>query len=435
MTQRSQETLTTKLQKIAGRSKADGKCEFAYLMPLISTSALAQCYSELDGTKAVGSDGITKEEYGNNLVSNLNTLVSRMQAMQYRPRPMRLVEIPKSDGTTRPISIACTEDKLVESSFSRILMAIYEPIFKDFSYGFRPGRNPVMALKSVHAGLFSSRNAHVVDVDLADYFGSIEHEKLLAVLRMRIKDERFLRYVARFLKVGHVSQNGTQPRTRGVPQGSILGPVLSNIYAHYCIDCWFTRELDAGTFRTARLTRYADDILVYTESHAEAEKFLQALKDRLCRCGLRVNDSKTKIASFSRRRFEQGEVADSFNFLGFKFYLSRSLKGKTVPKVTTDKNRLRKKLSDLNIWCSKNRSRLKLEELLSRVTARIQGHVNYFGVSTNLQAVEKFIDSARRIFFKWINRRSQKKSMTWEKFQLFLTLKGFPKARIHHKLF
>lgn len=433
--QRSQIPLITKLQMIAERSKADKTGEFSHLISLVSKENLAICFGELDGRKAVGTDGVTKEEYGLSLETNLTALISRMKTMSYRPKPMKLVEIPKSDGTTRPISIACTEDKLVESMFSRILTAIYEPNFQDFSYGFRPGKNPHMAIQTLHSALFKSKNAYVVDVDLADYFGSIEHCKLLAVLRMRIKDETFLRYIARFLKVGHAKVEGTKARRRGIPQGSILGPILSNIYAHYCIDTWFVREKKSKTFVNAKPIRFADDLVVITESEAEAELVLQKLKERLERCGLSLNGKKSKIACFSRSDFSQEKETDSFQFLGFTFYLSKSLKGFVVPKVRTEKTRYRKKLAALSAWCIRERNRMPLADFWKTYVSKVQGHLNYFGVSTNTQMLERYVNEARKIVFKWLNRRSQMRSFSWEKFQLFESRNKAPSVKIIHKLF
>lgn len=426
----NQVQLATKLQKIETRTLSNSRCTFNWLTPLLSAQNLKICFHELDGKKAVGTDGVTKAEYGKNLSENLTNLVERMKANKYRPRPMRLVEIPKNDGTSRPISIACVEDKVVETLLAKIIGSIYEPSFVDFSFGFRPGRNPHMAIRSLYDTLAKSSNAHVVDIDLADFYGSIEHDKLLQVLRMRIKDETFLRLLSRFLKNGYAKDGETGRIGRGVPQGSILGPVIANVYAHYCIDRWCEREFGA----TIQTVRFADDFVVVTTSEEQAKAFLDKLKHRLEHCGLRLNEDKSKVVKFSKEELSKGIQQGVFCFLGFQFYLGKSRRGNTIPRLQTDPKRLRKKLESIKDWCTKTSRRHKLLEFWPTICAKLQGHINYFGVSLNLRRLASFIFLSTRIVFKILNRRSQRKSFTWEKFNLFLARNGCPKARITYSL-
>ena len=256
---KSVESMETKLKKITALSVGDPKKEFNWLMPLFNRANLISCFRELDGKKAIGADGITKEEYGKNLEGNIDNLIERMKKMSYRPGPVREVLIPKEDGKFRPLGISGLEDKIVQSMYNKILGAIYEPLFYDFSYGFRPGRSCHDAIKAVRNHLYHNPCEVVIDVDLKNYFGKICHQKLLLLLRMKIKDETFIRYIVRMLKSGILSEGELRVTDEGTPQGSIVSPILSNIFAHYALDKWFKEVVENCCHRMVKMYRYADD--------------------------------------------------------------------------------------------------------------------------------------------------------------------------------
>ena len=231
----------TKLLRISNLSREDHKVEFKWLMPHFNKKSLMCCFNELSGKKAVGIDKKTKEEYGAKVEENIEDLISRMKAMAYRPAPVREVLIPKDGqkGKYRPLGISNFEDKIVQMMAAKVLEAIYEPLFLDCSYGFRVGRSCHTAIKALNTHLYRNQCEVVIDVDLSNFFGTINHEKLVKLLRMKIKDERFIRYIVRMLKAGVLSDGELRKTDEGSSQGSIASPVLANIFAHYAIDVWF----------------------------------------------------------------------------------------------------------------------------------------------------------------------------------------------------
>lgn len=427
----------TKLMRIAQLSRENPTSEFKWLMPHFNSDSLTECFNELGAKKAVGVDGVGKAAYGQNVAANISALIEKMKTMSYRPGPVRKVLIPKEGkaGATRPLGISNFEDKMVQLMTSKILGAIYEPTFRDCSHGFRPGRSCHTAVKALSTYLFKQQCKVVIDVDLKNYFGTISHRKLLDFLRLRINDEVFLRYIVRMLKAGVLSDGEFQMTEEGSPQGNVASPILTNIFAHYVIDCWFEDVVKRHVNKSVALFRYCDDMVICCDDEGDAERVMRALNERLKKFSLEMNQDKTKIVTFNKRAFAAGSDQGSFDFLGFTFYIAHSRAGNVTVKLKTSRSRMRSKLKNVTAWMKACRHSVKLKALWQQFTVKLNGHARYFGVSFNSEHVARFIHAAIRIFFKWINRRSQKRSFNWDKFKLFLERFPPPKAKVYHPLF
>lgn len=428
----------TKLMRIAALSKADPDMEFKWLMPHFNKDSLAVCFNALDGKKAVGVDGVTKEEYGKNLEANIRELTLRMKSMSYKPKPVKKVLIPKEGKKKehRPLGISTLEDKVVQLMTSKVLNAVYDPIFRNCSYGFRPTLGCHKAIKAVSDHLYRNQCETVLDVDLEDFFGTIDHGKLVDFLRIKIKDERFIRYIVRMLKSGVLSSTeGFSVTEEGSPQGNVASPVLANIFAHYVIDSWFENVVVRHTRGSAKMFRYADDIIICCGLKSDAERIKKALDGRLMKHSLKLNKEKTKMVPFSRKDHLKGKRQGTFDFLGFAFYIGKSRRGGNTVMLKTSEKRLRSKLGKVKLWCKSNRNKTKMSELWEVFCSKLAGHIRYYAVSFNKRYVLQFIEEAKRIFFKWMNRRSQRKSLTWTQIGVFLSKYPTPKVRIYHSLF
>lgn len=427
-----QATTETQLQRIAWLSARDRQKQFDCLMHHFNEASLAACFHALDGRKARGVDGVSKADYGEHLEANLKELVGRMRRMGYCPGPVRRVLIPKDDkpDAWRPLGISNLEDKLVQVMMHRVLEAIYEPLFLECSYGFRPGRGPHDAIRALHQHLYRHEVESVIDVDLASYFDSIDHKRLLGMIGEKVKDRRFLRYLTRMLKAGVLIAGELSVDDEGVPQGSVCSPILANLYAHYVIDEWFEGTVKRHCKGQVELFRYADDMVICCRYEDDARRIRKALKGRLGKYGLSLNEEKTQLVDFSRKG-----PSGVFSFLGFTFYQGKSRRGHRVPKVKTNGKRLSRKLKRVTTWAKGIRSRERLMKIWTIFCAKMRGHIRYYGVSFNLRSVSKFVHQALRILFKWLNRRSQRRSMTWEKFRLFFEANPLPRIAVYHPLY
>ena len=428
---------TTKLQRISWLSRRNPEMKFKGLMHHFNEGNLRDCFSSLNGKKATGVDGVTKEEYGQNLSDNIATLVGKMINFSHKPGPVLEVKIPK-EGTKnsfRPLGISNFEDKIIQVMMGKVLEAVFEPIFYDFSYGFRPGRGCIDAVRKLRDHLFRSRTTAIIDVDLKNFFGSIPQETILSMVQEKVSDKKLLRYINRMLKAGILADGELKMSDEGVVQGSCCSPILANIVAHYVLDEWFANVVAKHCQGKIKVIRYADDLVVACENARDAQRILSVLPKRLARFGLELNSEKTKVVSFSRSAANKGRRQGTFSFLGFTFYLGKSAKGTLIPKVKTERKRLRAKLKRVKIWILRVRSMLKLPAIWKIFRAKLQGHLGYYGVSFNTVEVQRFFSMATRIVFKWLNRRSQRKSFTWDKFNKFLTANPLPKVRVVHRLY
>jgi RNA-directed DNA polymerase len=433
----SQATTATQLTRIAQLSARDPQKTFDSLMHHVNETSLKECFHQLDGTKAVGVDGVTKAVYARDLEDNLTDLVARMKRMAYRPDPVRQVLIPKA-GTphaTRPLGLSNLEDKVVQLMMHRVLESIYEPLFLDCSYGFRPGRGCHEALRALHQHLYRKEVETIIDLDIANYFGTIDHGLLEAMLREKIQDERFMRYTKRMFKAGVLTAGELTVSEEGVPQGSCCSPILANIFAHHVLDTWFEEVVQPHCRGQVALYRYADDAVICCQYARDAERILRALRQRLAKYRLRLHEEKTQLVSFSKQAGRQGELPGTFEFLGLLFYWGRSRKGAVIPKVKTSGKRFRSKLQRVKKWARARKDKERLTTLWATFCAKLRGHIQYYGVSFNLAHVRRFLHRATRILWKWLNRRSQRRSMNWDQFHRFLQRHPLPRAKIYHALF
>ncbi len=423
--------MTTGIERIARRACSQSASVFTTLMHHYNVDNLRVCFEALDAKKAPGVDGVTKAEYGQNLEDNLRELYSQLLQMSYRPQPVRRVEIPKEDGTMRPLGISCVEDKIVQEMTRRILEAIYEPVFLDTSYGFRPQRSCHDALRQLNQEIMSQPVNWIADLDLAQFFDTMPHIEILSVLRERIKDRKFLHLIARMLKAGVQTPGGVVQDELGSPQGSIVSPVIANVFLDYVLDQWFATVVTQHCRGYCALLRYADDSIAVFEFESDAQRFMRVLPKRLAKHGLRLNREKTQLLEFGKRRawqvFKQGGHIPTLDFLGFTHYWGRSRNGKARLKRKTSKKRFRRALLSINQWLRQERNAHKLPELWQVVGQKLRGHFNYFGVSDNSLALYRFARAVHSLLFKWLNRRSQRRSFTWESFLRYQARHPLPK--------
>jgi RNA-directed DNA polymerase len=412
------------------------EARFTALLHHITVELLEQSYFALKRNAAPGIDGVTWQAYGENLTVKLTALHARIHRGGYRARPARRTMIPKADGTERPLSILCLEDKIVQQAVVYVLEAIYEEDFLGFSYGFRPGRGQHDALDALSTGIYRKRMNWVLDADIRRFFDAMSHEWLLRFLQHRIADKRLLRLIAKWLKVGIMDEHQVQRSDRGAAQGAVISPLLANVYLHYALDLWahaWRRNKATGDMM---IIRYADDVVLGFEFEHEARAFLQDLQVRLQAFELVLHPDKTRLIRFGRHAIEdrrkrgQGKP-ETFDFLGFTHFCTRSHKnGAFVIGRKTIKRRMRATLQLI-----KKELRRRLHDTIAQTGSWLQrvlqGYLNYFSVSGNDRSLWAFFAQVRRYWLRTLRRRSQRAFISWARFNQ-LTACFFPRIRLLH---
>ncbi len=430
----------TELSRIGERARKEPGLVFTSLYHHIyDVDNLRACYGKLDAKKATGVDGVTKEEYGRNLEENLRDLSARLKRMGYRPGPKRRSYIPKSGSEKgRPLGISNLEDKIVEEAVKRTLEPIYEAVFEDSSHGYRPGRSQHKCLDALGRTIQQKKVNHVVEADIKSFFDRVNHEWMIKFLRHRIGDERVIRLIIRMLKSGIMEEGLVRASEMGTPQGSILSPLLSNIYLHYVLDLWFSRRIIKQCRGEAYYFRFADDFLACFQYKSDAVGFRQRLADRLEGFGLQLAEEKTNCMEFGRfareDAYKRGEKPKEFTFLGFTHYCGKTKQGHFKVKRRTSRKKLGQSLREYTDWAKKARCVMRKGEMLRRARSRVIGHLSYYAITDNLERSSYYVYRATRILFKWINRKSQRKAYTWEGFIQALAWVGWPQLRVRKDL-
>jgi group II intron reverse transcriptase/maturase len=428
-----------KLSSISYCAKSDPTFEFMSLAHHLNVEFLKDCYCNLDRNKAVGVDKVSWLEYKQNLDNNLEILVSKLKRKAFKPLPAKRVYIPKGNNELRPLGISTIENKIVESGIARIIGSIYEADFFEFSYGFRPNKNAHQALKVIGDEINFKPVNHIVEADIKGFFNNVEHDLLLDFLKIRIKDTSLLFLINRFLKAGYIDNNLLVKSDKGTPQGSILSPMLANIFLHYVLDKWFNNTVIHHINGYCKIVRYADDFICLVQFEDDANKILRALQNRFNKYKLQLHPDKTRVFSFGRlekdNSISNNRKANTFDFLGFTHYCDKTRKGHFKVGRKTSAKKFRAKAKDLNLWLKKIRNQVLTKDWWKILSLKLKGHYEYYGISENYLSILKFYKLAVKLAKKWMNRRSQKRTMSWDKMKSYLLLYPLPKPSIRHSFY
>ena len=425
--------MKTKLERIAEISKQRPKEIFTSIYHLINKELLLQCHKELDGKKAKGIDGVTKAEYEENLEHNIEDLVKRLKNKTFKPCPAKRVYIPKANGKMRGLAIATYEDKIVQLALKKIVEAIYEPKFLNCMYGFRPNRSCHDAIKALNYNIEKGKTSYVIDADIKSFFDNVNHKWLIKCIEQHIKDPNIIKLIDKFLKAGIIENRRYFGTNEGTPQGSILSPVLANIYMHYILTLWFEKKVKTNFKGECYITVYADDFVCCFQYKNEAEKFMnEILPKRLRKFGLQLAEDKTRLIKFGRFAEKDSKMSkpETFDFLGFTHYCSTSRDGRFRVKRKTSRKKFKSKIKEFNIWLKENKE-LKPKELMPKINAKLRGHYQYFGITDNYTAINRFLYEIDKLTFKHLNKRSQRKSYTYETYRKMKEVYPLIKPKIY----
>jgi group II intron reverse transcriptase/maturase len=387
---------------------------------------------------APGVDGLRAAAYAENLEENLQSLLDRFKSGRYKAPPVRRVYIPKGSNPskTRPIGVPTFEDKVLQRAVTMVLEAVYEQDFLPCSYGFRPGRSAHQAIGDLRSLLMEMEGGWLLEADIQGFYDNLDHGQLRGFLDQRVRDGVLRRTIDKWLKAGVMEAGNLSHPTTGTPQGGVASPILSNIYLHKVLDEWFEEAVKPRLRGAACLIRFADDFVLFFQLEADARRVLEVLPKRFDRYGLRLHPDKTRLVCFERprgkaepREAQPHEESRSFDFLGFTHYWEKSRRGIWVVKRKTASDRFTRALQRLNLWCQRNRH-APMTWQHAQLLSKLRGHYGYYGITGNSRSLNSLYHWAKRIWRKWLSRRSRTSNLTWERFNLLLRRYPLPSPRV-----
>jgi RNA-directed DNA polymerase len=418
--------------QIAERARAFPDEPLTNLHSFIDEKLLNDCFDALNKKGAPGVDGQRWNEYNEIRDQRIPQLLAQFKSGSFRAPNIRRTYISKGDGKQRPLGLPTVEDKILQSAVTKVLTPVYEQLFYSNSYGFRPGKSQHQALEMLFQEVSFKGKCFIIDADMANYFGSIDHGQLREFLDRRIKDGIIRRMIDKWLKAGVLEDGRVHYPDEGTPQGGVISPLLSNIYLHYVLDEWFHEVIHPRLKGSSQMIRFADDFLLLFGNKEDAERVMKVLPKRLGKYGLTLHPEKTKLVEVNS---PGGKTPDTFDFLGFTHYMGKSRKGKRILKRKTNKKKLKASLQRTNEWIRCNRHK-PVKQLIFQLNRKMQGHYGYYGITFNYPGLNLYYHQVRRMLYKWLNRRGGKPTWCWEKYTGRI-LEQYPlkHPRIIHKYF
>jgi len=429
----SREPILQRLERIATQARQYPDMQFTTLAHLLDVPMLERAFWSLNPRSVAGVDRVTWRDYQRNLETNLEDLHERLKNRTYVPQPVQRKWIPKSNGKLRPLGLPALEDKVVGKAVALLLEQIYEEDFYDFSHGFRPGHSCHEALHQMRDALLGMGIRSVIDCDISSFFDNLRHDILLSLLRQRVNDRSLLRLTKLMLEAGIMDGKELVFPEKGSPQGSVISPLLANVYLHYVLDTWFAEVVAAHCTGKVVLIRYADDFIIGCQHEEDARRIMKVLPQRFAKFGLEINASKSKLVDFTRPRANSGRGSNgrrpgTFSFLGFVCYWGKTFRGWYTIKLKTEGKRITRACSSLWKWCRDHRH-YSLKEQYQVLCSKLRGHYQYYGVRCNGPCMDKVQYEAKRAWHYWLRRRGGRK-LTWEKFEALLSDYPLPLPRI-----
>ena len=418
------------LVRLRATAERDENLVFTSLVHRIDYSILKESFSQLRKSKAAGVDKVTAREYADNLDENLYNLYQRLRRGQYVASPVKRIWIEKEDGKKRPIGILALEDKIVQKAVTTLMDVIYEPLFHDFSHGFRSGHSQHGAIAELRNKCISLNINWVLCADITGLFDNIDHNLLRETLRIRMNDGGIMRLIGKWLKAGVLEDDTISFYDTGTPQGGVISPVLSNIFLHYVLDDWYVKAALPKIKGKCFLIRFADDFIMGFQLKSDAKKLMELLPKRFNKYKLELHPKKTRLICFGKPPIN-GTTRETFDFLGFTFYWNRGLKGNWVLKKKTSRKRRNRFMRMVWEWCKANRH-TPLKDQHETLCSKLRGYYQYFGVRSNYKVLEVVYEFTEKAWKHWLGRRHRDGYISHQKFSVMLRSFPLPKPRIVH---